>query len=135
MPEIPDGELFDEFSEGFGPLWMILEDQAGKSFEKLTVQARKTIAEAAIFLHEMMGGTDLDAKEKEFAHSWIRQFGHVLGREFEGNSILRFYYFDGNYSPPTTKFIINAIIFPIVMAANKIFRLMDGEHDAQTHSR
>lgn len=72
MPEISDGELFDEFSEGFGSLWTILEDQAGKSFGKLTVQARKMIAEAAIFLHEMMGGTDLHVNEKEFAHSWIR---------------------------------------------------------------
>jgi len=37
--------------------------------------------------------------------------------------------FLSNYSPPTTKFIINEIIFSIVMVANKIFRLMDGEHD------
>jgi hypothetical protein len=98
MPETSEGELFDEFSEGFGPLWAILEDQAGNSFGKLTVQARKAIAEAAIFLHEMMEKTDLDATEKEFAHSWIRQFGHILGREFEGNFILRFHYFDTNYS-------------------------------------
>jgi hypothetical protein len=40
-----------------------------------------------------------------------------------------------NYSPPTAKFIINEIIFPIVMVVNKIFRLMDGEHDVQTYSR
>jgi hypothetical protein len=40
-----------------------------------------------------------------------------------------------NYSPPTAKFIINEIIFSIVMVANKTFRLMDGEHDVQTHSR
>ena len=104
MPEISEGELFDEFSEGFGSLWTILEDQAGPSFGKLTVPARKVIAEAAIFLHEMMEKADLDATEKEFAHSWIRQFGHVLGREFEGQFILRFHYFAKNYSekPATT---------------------------------
>ena len=37
-----------------------------------------------------------------------------------------------NYSPPTAKFIINEIIFYIAMVANKIFRLMDGEHNAHT---
>ena len=104
MPEIAKGELFDEFSEGFGSLWTILEAQKGQSFESLTVQARKMISEAAIFLHEMLEKTDLDTTEKEFAHSWLRQFGHILGREFEGNFILRFHYFAKNYAgdPATT---------------------------------
>ncbi len=41
----------------------------------------------------------------------------------------------GNYSPPTAKFIINEIIFPIAMVVNKTFHLMDGEHDVHTYSR
>ncbi len=39
-----------------------------------------------------------------------------------------------NYVPPTAKFIINEIISPIVMVVNKIFRLMDGEHDVHAYS-
>ena len=34
-----------------------------------------------------------------------------------------------NYSPPAAKFIINKIIFLIAIVTNKIFRLVDGEHD------
>ena len=41
-------------------------------------------------------------------------------------------YLKCNYSPPTEKFIINEIIFHITIVANKIFRLMDGEHNAHT---
>jgi hypothetical protein len=104
MSETAKSGLFDEFSEGFGSLWTILEDQAGQSFGSLTVQARKLISEAAIFLHEMMEQADLDVAEEEFAHSWLRQFGHILGREFEGSFILRFYYFSRDYArdPATT---------------------------------
>lgn len=120
MPEISEGELFDEFSEGFGPLWTILEDQAGKSFGDLTVQARKVIAEASIYLHEMMEKTDLDAEEKKFAHSWIRQFGHILGREFEGNFILRFHYFDKNYSKDPATTVHSMISLVIALRALEI---------------
>ena len=39
------------------------------------------------------------------------------------------------HPPPTAKFIINEIISHIAMVANKTFRLMDGKHNAHTHSR
>jgi hypothetical protein len=37
--------------------------------------------------------------------------------------------------PTTAKFIINEIIFSIIMVANKIFCLMDGEPDVHAYSR
>jgi len=54
MSEITESELFAEFSESFESLWGILEAQAGRNFGSLTVQARKTVAETAIFLSEML---------------------------------------------------------------------------------
>ncbi len=93
MLEIKEKELFNEFFEGFKPLWDIVESQRGGSFGKLTVQARKVLSEAALFLYELMEEVDLEKTEEEFANSWIRQFRHILGREFEGNFILRIYYF------------------------------------------
>ena len=61
-----------------------------------------------------------------FAHP-SKKSGMVFGASLIGDIILLC-----NYSPPTEKFIINEIIFHITIVANKIFRLMDGEHNAHT---
>ncbi len=113
MSEITESELFAEFSESFESLWGILEAQAGRNFGSLTVQARKTVAETAIFLGEMLERVKLNEMETNFANSWLRQFWHVLGREFEGNFILRFCYFDQNYAiepAPTVHSMISLVV-------------------------
>ncbi|MEE9506168.1 MAG: hypothetical protein V3V98_03385 [Thermoplasmata archaeon] len=108
----PEG-LFDEFVEGFESLWTIVEAQYGKDFGSLSVQARKTVAETALFLNEMIQEVGLEEVEKEFVRSWLRQFDHLLGREFEGNFILRFHYFGENYAKdpgPTVHSVISLIL-------------------------
>ena len=84
-----NSELFSEFYEGFKTLQNILESQKREVFSELTVGHRKTLAEAAIFLNEMLHQIGLNEEELSFAKTWIRQIGHVLGREFEGNFILQ----------------------------------------------
>ena len=78
---------------------------------------------------------------KDLKHKIARKFYHLAMRldnsgncDFDRNGEQKFIQelFGGNYSPPTAKFIINEIIFYIAIVANKIFRLMDGEHNAHT---
>jgi hypothetical protein len=117
MLEIKEKELFNEFFEGFKPLWDIVESQRGGSFGKLTVQARKVLSEAALFLYELMEEVDLEKTEEEFANSWIRQFRHILGREFEGNFILRIYYFTENYARDSGKTVHIMISLMVALRA------------------
>jgi hypothetical protein len=71
-------------------------------------------------------GIDLETGEEFLLYlGVVRSWSEVLSY-IKGNC---------NYSPPTAKFIINEIIFPIAIVVNKIFHLMDGEDDVHTYSR
>ena len=104
MSEYLNGNLIDYFSIGFSDVEKILKSLEGSYLRQSKVQERKVISEAAIFLYELVSSVDLEEVEKDFANSWIQHFIHVLGREFEGNFILRFHYFKDNYykDPPST---------------------------------
>jgi len=123
-----NSELFSEFYEGFKTLQNILESQKREVFSGLTVGHRKTLAEAAIFLNEMLHQIGLNEEELSFAKTWIRQIGHVLGREFEGNSILRIHYFEKNYqdSPGTTVQSMISLMVALRALETCGFKLMRG---------
>lgn len=123
-----NSELFGEFYEGFKTLQNILESQKREVFSELTVGDRKTLAEAAIFLNEMLHQIGLNEEELSFVKTWIRQIGHVLGREFEGNSILQIHYFEKNYqdSPGTTVQSMISLMVALRALETCGFKLMRG---------
>jgi len=110
-------KYFDEFYEAFQPLWDILENQSGENFGNLSPHARRSIAETAIFLNQMVKHIDLDDYESNFAQIWIKQFVHVLGREFEGNFILRFHYFYKNYKEDPGRTVHSMISIVVALRA------------------
>jgi hypothetical protein len=111
---------FDEFYEAFHSLWEILDNQSGENFGNLNPYARRSIAEAAIFLREMAMWIKLDDYEFDFIQTWISQFVHMLGREFEGNFILRFYYFYKNYQKDPARTIDSMISIVVALRALEI---------------
>jgi hypothetical protein len=112
--------IFDEFYEAFQPLWEIIDDQSGKNFGNLNPYARRSIAEAAFILREMAIQINLDDYEANFVQTWIDQFIHVLGREFEGNFILRFYYFYKNYQKDPARTVDSMISIVVALRALEI---------------
>lgn len=110
----------EEFYEAFQPLWDILENESGNRFGNLTPQKRRVIAETVIFLNEMETHTKLDHSESDFIKTWIKQFVHVLGREFEGNFILRFYYFYKNYKKEPAITIHSMISIVVALRALEV---------------
>jgi len=122
-----NSELFGEFYEGFKTLQNILESQKREVFSGLTVGHRKTLAEAAIFLNEMLQ-IGLNEEELSFAKTWIRQIGHVLGREFEGNFILRIHYFEKNYQDSSGTTVQSMISLMVALRALETcgFKLIRG---------
>src|SRR5437667_2452648 len=97
MPESTASTHFSDFLMGFQPLWNILNAQSSGGFSDLRVDQRRMVAEAAIFLHDLMERVGLTETESEFAKGWIAQCIHVLGRGLEQNFVLQFYYFRQNY--------------------------------------
>lgn len=68
------------------------------SLRRLKVHDRKMVSEIAIYLQDLLKHLELDNIEKDYVKSWIDNCIHVLGREFEDNFILQFYYFKRNYN-------------------------------------
>jgi len=110
-------KYFDEFYEAFQPLWDILENQSGENFGNLSPHARRSIAETVIFLNQMVKHIELDDYESNFVQTWIKQFVHVLGREFEGNFILSFHYFYKNYKQDPARTVHSMISIVVALRA------------------
>ena len=120
MIEEKMNELLIDFQEGFESLFNIIQNQNGISMGNLTVQNRKLISETIIYLNELLQFTELEADEKYIANKWIQQLIHILGREFEGNFILRFYYFPDNYERDPYKNIHSMISLLVALRALNI---------------
>ena len=118
--KIFDKKLFDEFYDAFQPLWEIIDDQSGKNFGILNPYARRSIAEATFFLIEMTMQINLDDDESNFVQTWISQFIHVLGREFEGNFILRFHYFYKDWQKDPARTVDSMISMAVALRALEV---------------
>lgn len=120
MSENSNGNIFNEFNEGFQYVRTILEDQTGQ-FGNLSVHERNIISETTIFLHNMINQVEINKIETELINSWLRQCRHVLGREFEGNFILRFYYFKKNYHENPASTVESIISLLVSLRALKTY--------------
>ena len=55
------------------------------------------ISEIGLYFQELLERVNFNDVEKNCIEYWIENCIHILGREFEGNFILQFYYFEKNY--------------------------------------
>lgn len=116
MPWTVDEVLLREFRRGFQNVWDILKRQR-RIVSRLSVEERKILAETAIFLREMKQSIGLCEEEEQFAESWLRQIGHILGREFETSFVLELYYFSQNYKRDPVKTVNRMISLMVSLRA------------------